>query len=206
MRKYRYLFFLLVFFLWLSSTVCGAEENQNVKVEYKSVKTDTLIVPFEDNEGVCFTSVYTLKKQVEEDDEFDYYLLENFMYFTKNGNSFTLSHTTNDANIIFEEASYSMNRLISNENKFITFFSGLNNFSKIDETIVESRNNYWSVKRAFYALDRYFDNSYTFKMQTKMKVPQDGEVRLYIELNGAFDVDTFDEYKQEIKYNAYKKK
>lgn len=206
MRKYKIIFFLTALVLCFTSSVCGVKENQNVKIEYKSVKTDTLIVPLQEDEITNFASTYTLKKQIEDDKEFDYYILENFIYFTNKGDSFTLSHTTHDANITFEEASYSMNRLISNENKFITFFSGLNNFSKIDETVVESRNNYWSVKRAFYALDRYFDNSYTFTMQTKLKVPQNGEVRLGIELNGTFDNEVFNDYKQEVKYNIQKKK
>ena len=205
MRKCKFIVFLLSCVLWLSTSVYGAKEDQNIKTEYKSVKTDSFVVPFEEDENVYFTSKYTLKKQIEEDEEFDYYLLESFMYFTSRGNSLSLSHTTNDANIVFEEATYSVNRLISNENKFITFFSGLNNFSKINEQIIETRNNYWSVERAFYALNRYFDNSYTFKMQTKLKVPQNGEVRLNIELDGSFDTVVFSDYKQEIKYNLYKK-
>lgn len=206
MRKYTVLFFLTSCVLWLTGSVYGAKEDQNVKVEYKSVKSDSLVVSMENDEETYLTSTYTLKKQIEEDEEYDYYVLESFMYFNNKGDGLTLSHTTNDALATFEEASYSMNRLISNENKFITFFSGLNNFSKIEETIVENRNNYWSIKRAFYAFDRYFDNSYTFKMQTKLKVPQNGEVRLQIKLNGSFEEEAFSEYKQDIQYNLPKKK
>lgn len=67
--------------------------------------------------------------------------------------------------------------------------------------MIENSNNSWEISRAFYALNRYFDNSYTFKMLTYFKVPQDGEVRLDISVVGAFGNEEFDELRQEITYN-----
>lgn len=207
MIKHRkIIFFLLVCILMLDCTVFGADENKNQEPVYKSVKTDELIVSVDENEELSLSSSYVLKKQVEEDTEYDYYILENTIYFNKSGNYVTISHSTNDASIKFENADYSMSRLISNENKFITFFSKLNNFSKIKETIIEERNNIWYISRAFYAVNRYFDSSYTFKMQTSFKVPQDGEVRIDIDLSGSFDETVFKNTKQEINYNLISKK
>lgn len=116
--------FLLFLLLCISMLVpIHAEDKvENQGSVYKNVQTGDFVISMSESEDTYCSSSYVLKKLVEEDEEQDYYVIESTIYFNAQGDWLTLTHSTNDGLIVFEKAEYNANRLISKENKFITFF------------------------------------------------------------------------------------
>ena len=172
---------------------------------YDTVKTGVIKIDYEDSEDVFVTTTYSLRELKDDGDEaFDYYILETNSYFNSNGNELEITHSTNNAAIIFESADYGVTRLMGNENMFLTFFSKLNNYSKVNCRLIEGSENIWTYTRQLYAGNRYFDNSYTFKNMTAFRVMENKEVHINLKVDGSFSDNDFKHVDELIVYNSLK--
>lgn len=196
---------LICLLMFISTFMMNVSAND--LSEYKTVKRGSLILnkDSEDLESDTLSTDYQLyKRESEENDLFDSYILETVSYYSMNGESFKIEHFTNDAAIVFESYNSSLTKLIGTENQFLTFFSGINNIMNGKMLSASKTLNTWEVSRTFYAGNRYFDNEYTFRYLTYFSVPKDNEVRVKINLYGVFEDVELDVNTIEIKYNLKK--
>ena len=172
---------------------------------YDVVKTGEIKIYYDENEEVYVTTTYRLRELKDDGDEaYDYYILETNSYFNMNGDELEVTHFTNNAAIVFESADYDVTRLMGSENRFLTFFSKLNNYAKVNCRLIEDSENIWTYTRQLYAGNRYFDNSFTFKNMTAFRIMENKEVHINLKVDGAFSECDFKHVSENIvSYSVY---
>lgn len=172
---------------------------------YENVDSDVITISLDEENYV--TTTYNLLQLSDDGDElYDYYVFETISYFSKDGDKLNITHSTNNAAIVFETAEFSVNRLMSGENKFLTFFSELNNYTKVNCKMIDDSENVWKYTRQLYAMKRYFDNTYTFENLTAFRVMADREIQIDLEVEGVFSTNENINCIKTITYNSVNEK
>ncbi|MBR3840629.1 MAG: hypothetical protein IKM20_05800 [Erysipelotrichales bacterium] len=196
---------LLVIFLSLFMMSVNVYASTVDVTLYDIVKTGEIKIYYDDSEDIYVTTTYRLRELKDDGDEaYDYYILETNSYFNTNGNELEITHSTNNAAIIFESADFDVTRLMGNENRFLTFFSKFNNYTKVNCRMIEDSENIWTYTRQIYAVNRYFDNSYTFKNMTAFRVMENKEVHINLKVDGSFSEGDFKHVSESIVYDSLK--
>lgn len=197
-RKLQAIFSILL----LNLLIVNVEASTIDTSLYDEVLSGEIVITNLDSEDYYVTTSYKLSQLKDDGDEaYDYYVLETNSYFNADGNKLCISHSTNNAAIVFESADYAVTRLMGNENKFVTFFSELNNYSKVNCKIIDESENIWTYARQIYAMNRYFDNTYTFKNATAFRVMEKKDIQIDLKISGSFGTGEFKEYTERITYN-----
>ncbi len=172
---------------------------------YETVKSGEADIIYDEEADLFVITTWYLKQLPDDGDEsYDYYILETVSYFSQHGNSLQVMHSTNNAAMTFEMVDYAANRLMSGDSKFLNFFSDLNNYTKVEVKSIGTSENVWDYNRSFYAFNRYFDNTYTFRNVTEFRVLENKEVRVDYTINGSFQEGDFKQYKETVIYDSVK--